>query len=93
LLSLCKDDNNAIFAIDAKCSYRSLASVVLIYLSSITSLLVMSNTIDSLSFDLHIIASDNYAKVLTKNVVLQMLQTSLFATNYLMLMRRSEMRH
>jgi len=53
----------------------------------------MSNTIDSLSFDLHIIASDNYAKVLTKNVVLQMLQTSLFATNYLMLMRRSEMRH
>jgi len=92
LLSLCKNDNNAIFAIDIKCSCRSLANVVLIYFSNITSLFAISNIVDSLSFDFYIIVGDNYAKVLTKDVILQTLQTSLFAINYLMLMRRSEMR-
>ncbi len=73
MLSLCKSDDNAIFAIDVECSCRSLASVVLIYLFDITSLLVMFDIVDSLFFDLHIVVGDSYVEVLTKDVVLQTL--------------------
>jgi len=90
MLLLRKNNINIIFAISNKNNNKLFFSFLLIYFLLVLCRFLMSSAIYFCSLNSYVVLGDNYAKVLTKNIVLKMLKVYLLASYHLMRLRQQQ---